>query len=116
MRAVCSRPHEMALMGILKLQNLGLTQVSPTFSEEIPSCPKVLSSCFTQHYSPTRKPLCIFCYFHCFLPSYSKDWMLFNELPYEFTLSMQGVLGLSLIHICRCRRYAVCRSRWSPYH
>eukprot|EP00826_Nyctotherus_ovalis_P016744 TRINITY_DN14865_c0_g1_i1.p1 TRINITY_DN14865_c0_g1~~TRINITY_DN14865_c0_g1_i1.p1 ORF type:complete len:250 (-),score=0.28 TRINITY_DN14865_c0_g1_i1:22-771(-) len=26
------------------------------------------------------------------------------------------VLLLSLIHICRCRRYAVCRSRWSPYH
>eukprot|EP00826_Nyctotherus_ovalis_P010700 TRINITY_DN12809_c0_g1_i1.p1 TRINITY_DN12809_c0_g1~~TRINITY_DN12809_c0_g1_i1.p1 ORF type:complete len:365 (+),score=93.87 TRINITY_DN12809_c0_g1_i1:74-1168(+) len=25
-------------------------------------------------------------------------------------------IGLSLIHICRCRRYAVCRSRWSPYH
>eukprot|EP00826_Nyctotherus_ovalis_P033122 TRINITY_DN26728_c0_g2_i1.p1 TRINITY_DN26728_c0_g2~~TRINITY_DN26728_c0_g2_i1.p1 ORF type:complete len:125 (+),score=14.73 TRINITY_DN26728_c0_g2_i1:116-490(+) len=25
-------------------------------------------------------------------------------------------LYLSLIHICRCRRYAVCRSRWSPYH
>eukprot|EP00826_Nyctotherus_ovalis_P066206 TRINITY_DN9767_c0_g1_i10.p1 TRINITY_DN9767_c0_g1~~TRINITY_DN9767_c0_g1_i10.p1 ORF type:complete len:155 (-),score=30.93 TRINITY_DN9767_c0_g1_i10:14-478(-) len=25
-------------------------------------------------------------------------------------------LSLSLIHICRCRRYAVCRSRWSPYH
>eukprot|EP00826_Nyctotherus_ovalis_P016820 TRINITY_DN14897_c0_g1_i2.p2 TRINITY_DN14897_c0_g1~~TRINITY_DN14897_c0_g1_i2.p2 ORF type:complete len:172 (+),score=23.78 TRINITY_DN14897_c0_g1_i2:260-775(+) len=25
-------------------------------------------------------------------------------------------LKLSLIHICRCRRYAVCRSRWSPYH
>eukprot|EP00826_Nyctotherus_ovalis_P027331 TRINITY_DN21360_c0_g1_i1.p2 TRINITY_DN21360_c0_g1~~TRINITY_DN21360_c0_g1_i1.p2 ORF type:complete len:156 (+),score=35.85 TRINITY_DN21360_c0_g1_i1:110-577(+) len=25
-------------------------------------------------------------------------------------------LVLSLIHICRCRRYAVCRSRWSPYH
>eukprot|EP00826_Nyctotherus_ovalis_P020456 TRINITY_DN16424_c0_g1_i2.p2 TRINITY_DN16424_c0_g1~~TRINITY_DN16424_c0_g1_i2.p2 ORF type:complete len:192 (-),score=48.00 TRINITY_DN16424_c0_g1_i2:8-583(-) len=24
--------------------------------------------------------------------------------------------NLSLIHICRCRRYAVCRSRWSPYH
>jgi len=23
---------------------------------------------------------------------------------------------LSLIHISRCRRYAVCRSRWSPYH
>eukprot|EP00826_Nyctotherus_ovalis_P063824 TRINITY_DN935_c0_g4_i3.p1 TRINITY_DN935_c0_g4~~TRINITY_DN935_c0_g4_i3.p1 ORF type:complete len:458 (-),score=183.87 TRINITY_DN935_c0_g4_i3:18-1391(-) len=26
------------------------------------------------------------------------------------------VYNLSLIHICRCRRYAVCRSRWSPYH
>eukprot|EP00826_Nyctotherus_ovalis_P049454 TRINITY_DN5986_c0_g1_i26.p1 TRINITY_DN5986_c0_g1~~TRINITY_DN5986_c0_g1_i26.p1 ORF type:complete len:361 (+),score=53.58 TRINITY_DN5986_c0_g1_i26:586-1668(+) len=26
------------------------------------------------------------------------------------------LLKLSLIHICRCRRYAVCRSRWSPYH
>eukprot|EP00826_Nyctotherus_ovalis_P022774 TRINITY_DN17591_c0_g1_i6.p1 TRINITY_DN17591_c0_g1~~TRINITY_DN17591_c0_g1_i6.p1 ORF type:complete len:205 (-),score=32.39 TRINITY_DN17591_c0_g1_i6:14-628(-) len=26
------------------------------------------------------------------------------------------VQTLSLIHICRCRRYAVCRSRWSPYH
>ena len=25
-------------------------------------------------------------------------------------------LRLSLIHIWRCRRYAVCRSRWSPYH
>ena len=25
-------------------------------------------------------------------------------------------LGLSLIHICRCRRYSLCRSRWSPYH
>ena len=24
--------------------------------------------------------------------------------------------ALSLIHIWRCRRYAVCRSRWSPYH
>ena len=27
-----------------------------------------------------------------------------------------GILCLSLIHIWRCRRYAVCRSRWSPYH
>eukprot|EP00826_Nyctotherus_ovalis_P012216 TRINITY_DN13206_c0_g2_i4.p1 TRINITY_DN13206_c0_g2~~TRINITY_DN13206_c0_g2_i4.p1 ORF type:complete len:216 (+),score=58.89 TRINITY_DN13206_c0_g2_i4:422-1069(+) len=26
------------------------------------------------------------------------------------------IFKLSLIHICRCRRYAVCRSRWSPYH
>eukprot|EP00826_Nyctotherus_ovalis_P000964 TRINITY_DN10094_c0_g1_i3.p1 TRINITY_DN10094_c0_g1~~TRINITY_DN10094_c0_g1_i3.p1 ORF type:complete len:165 (-),score=37.07 TRINITY_DN10094_c0_g1_i3:12-506(-) len=27
-----------------------------------------------------------------------------------------ALMDLSLIHICRCRRYAVCRSRWSPYH
>ena len=26
------------------------------------------------------------------------------------------VLGLSLIHIWRCRRSYACRSRWSPYH
>ena len=25
-------------------------------------------------------------------------------------------LALSLIHIWRCRRYSLCRSRWSPYH
>eukprot|EP00826_Nyctotherus_ovalis_P040787 TRINITY_DN4046_c0_g3_i4.p1 TRINITY_DN4046_c0_g3~~TRINITY_DN4046_c0_g3_i4.p1 ORF type:complete len:258 (-),score=60.26 TRINITY_DN4046_c0_g3_i4:26-724(-) len=25
-------------------------------------------------------------------------------------------IGLSLIHICRCRRIERCRSRWSPYH
>ena len=24
--------------------------------------------------------------------------------------------SLSLIHIWRCRRYSLCRSRWSPYH
>ena len=26
------------------------------------------------------------------------------------------LMALSLIHISLCRRYAVCRSRWSPYH
>ena len=25
-------------------------------------------------------------------------------------------MPLSLIHICRCRRYSLGRSRWSPYH
>ena len=25
-------------------------------------------------------------------------------------------IDLSLIHICRCRRSTLCRSRWSPYH
>eukprot|EP00826_Nyctotherus_ovalis_P016995 TRINITY_DN14965_c0_g1_i2.p1 TRINITY_DN14965_c0_g1~~TRINITY_DN14965_c0_g1_i2.p1 ORF type:complete len:109 (+),score=12.52 TRINITY_DN14965_c0_g1_i2:49-375(+) len=26
------------------------------------------------------------------------------------------IIQLSLIHICRCRRSTLCRSRWSPYH
>eukprot|EP00826_Nyctotherus_ovalis_P020599 TRINITY_DN16489_c0_g1_i1.p1 TRINITY_DN16489_c0_g1~~TRINITY_DN16489_c0_g1_i1.p1 ORF type:complete len:284 (-),score=52.77 TRINITY_DN16489_c0_g1_i1:9-860(-) len=30
--------------------------------------------------------------------------------------NVNGLGELSLIHICRCRRYAVCRSRWSPCH
>eukprot|EP00826_Nyctotherus_ovalis_P039915 TRINITY_DN3875_c0_g1_i26.p1 TRINITY_DN3875_c0_g1~~TRINITY_DN3875_c0_g1_i26.p1 ORF type:complete len:110 (+),score=29.11 TRINITY_DN3875_c0_g1_i26:73-402(+) len=41
----------------------------------------------------------------------------FKDGPYEFDSCFEsGNLDLSLIHICRCRRYAVCRSRWSPYH
>ena len=31
-------------------------------------------------------------------------------------LSLQQVVILSLIHIWRCRRSTLCRSRWSPYH
>ena len=34
---------------------------------------------------------------------------------YEKSLKYM-VFGLSLIHICRCRRLLTCRSRWSPYH
>eukprot|EP00826_Nyctotherus_ovalis_P056001 TRINITY_DN7495_c0_g1_i20.p1 TRINITY_DN7495_c0_g1~~TRINITY_DN7495_c0_g1_i20.p1 ORF type:complete len:386 (-),score=74.59 TRINITY_DN7495_c0_g1_i20:18-1175(-) len=34
----------------------------------------------------------------------------------QLTAINYGPYDLSLIHICRCRRYAVCRSRWSPYH
>ena len=30
--------------------------------------------------------------------------------------SLRTGLGLSLIHIWRCRRSYLCRSRWSPYH
>eukprot|EP00826_Nyctotherus_ovalis_P006440 TRINITY_DN11528_c0_g3_i3.p1 TRINITY_DN11528_c0_g3~~TRINITY_DN11528_c0_g3_i3.p1 ORF type:complete len:136 (-),score=10.65 TRINITY_DN11528_c0_g3_i3:12-419(-) len=36
-----------------------------------------------------------------------------NEI---FDSGVYMIQYLSLIHICRCRRYAVCRSRWSPYH
>eukprot|EP00826_Nyctotherus_ovalis_P024717 TRINITY_DN19080_c0_g1_i1.p1 TRINITY_DN19080_c0_g1~~TRINITY_DN19080_c0_g1_i1.p1 ORF type:complete len:141 (+),score=29.10 TRINITY_DN19080_c0_g1_i1:73-495(+) len=41
------------------------------------------------------------------------------ELSYYHNENINELLSLhklSLIHICRCRRYAVCRSRWSPYH
>eukprot|EP00826_Nyctotherus_ovalis_P011067 TRINITY_DN12889_c0_g1_i6.p1 TRINITY_DN12889_c0_g1~~TRINITY_DN12889_c0_g1_i6.p1 ORF type:complete len:419 (-),score=70.39 TRINITY_DN12889_c0_g1_i6:12-1241(-) len=43
-------------------------------------------------------------------------YLTFNScLSYCHHTHFIGVL-LSLIHICRCRRYAVCRSRWSPDH
>ena len=35
---------------------------------------------------------------------------------YHTREEIHSALLLSLIHIWRCRRYAVCRSRWSPYH
>eukprot|EP00826_Nyctotherus_ovalis_P019280 TRINITY_DN1591_c0_g2_i10.p1 TRINITY_DN1591_c0_g2~~TRINITY_DN1591_c0_g2_i10.p1 ORF type:complete len:262 (+),score=56.81 TRINITY_DN1591_c0_g2_i10:165-950(+) len=39
-----------------------------------------------------------------------------QSLVRDALLLCRPAKGLSLIHICRCRRYAVCRSRWSPYH
>eukprot|EP00826_Nyctotherus_ovalis_P033916 TRINITY_DN2771_c0_g2_i4.p1 TRINITY_DN2771_c0_g2~~TRINITY_DN2771_c0_g2_i4.p1 ORF type:complete len:220 (-),score=55.40 TRINITY_DN2771_c0_g2_i4:15-674(-) len=41
---------------------------------------------------------------------------LLGDIMVEFRDYNNALLYLSLIHICRCRRYAVCRSRWSPYH
>eukprot|EP00826_Nyctotherus_ovalis_P058883 TRINITY_DN8141_c0_g1_i2.p1 TRINITY_DN8141_c0_g1~~TRINITY_DN8141_c0_g1_i2.p1 ORF type:complete len:285 (+),score=109.53 TRINITY_DN8141_c0_g1_i2:155-1009(+) len=41
---------------------------------------------------------------------------IINTIGIETEESQHDNLKLSLIHICRCRRYAVCRSRWSPYH
>eukprot|EP00826_Nyctotherus_ovalis_P053155 TRINITY_DN6860_c0_g2_i1.p1 TRINITY_DN6860_c0_g2~~TRINITY_DN6860_c0_g2_i1.p1 ORF type:complete len:322 (+),score=94.53 TRINITY_DN6860_c0_g2_i1:73-1038(+) len=47
-----------------------------------------------------------------------KAFVLKCTIPYCFNIlhieDVQDVIDLSLIHICRCRRYAVCRSRWSP--
>ena len=40
----------------------------------------------------------------------SAFWDFRTSLPAFFSFS------LSLIHIWRCRRYSLCRSRWSPYH
>ena len=33
-----------------------------------------------------------------------------------FFVRVQSTFYLSLIHIWRCRRSTLCRSRWSPYH
>ena len=38
------------------------------------------------------------------------------DLPGQSSASTTTNEGLSLIHICRCRRIERCRSRWSPYH
>eukprot|EP00826_Nyctotherus_ovalis_P051010 TRINITY_DN6333_c0_g1_i6.p1 TRINITY_DN6333_c0_g1~~TRINITY_DN6333_c0_g1_i6.p1 ORF type:complete len:145 (-),score=9.68 TRINITY_DN6333_c0_g1_i6:22-456(-) len=45
-------------------------------------------------------------------------WYFFGRFACVFNPHLVKFLSLdlSLIHICRCRRYAVCRSRWSPYH
>eukprot|EP00826_Nyctotherus_ovalis_P031433 TRINITY_DN25122_c0_g1_i1.p1 TRINITY_DN25122_c0_g1~~TRINITY_DN25122_c0_g1_i1.p1 ORF type:complete len:151 (-),score=34.84 TRINITY_DN25122_c0_g1_i1:11-463(-) len=53
---------------------------------------------------------------------YTKYTAINGEFGPLFELCRMGNSGkvmeyvLSLIHICRCRRYAVCRSRWSPTH
>ena len=44
-----------------------------------------------------------------------------RRLQIEFSQIIQKITAetgkaLSLIHICRCRRSTLCRSRWSPYH
>eukprot|EP00826_Nyctotherus_ovalis_P013723 TRINITY_DN1374_c0_g1_i2.p2 TRINITY_DN1374_c0_g1~~TRINITY_DN1374_c0_g1_i2.p2 ORF type:complete len:173 (+),score=48.03 TRINITY_DN1374_c0_g1_i2:78-596(+) len=45
------------------------------------------------------------------------DYELANAvIPRVIAKCIKNSPHLSLIHICRCRRYAVCRSRWSPYH
>jgi len=47
----------------------------------------------------------------------ARDVVLFANVVHLHEIGVaQAGCGLSLIHICRCRRYAVCRSRWSPYH
>ena len=49
---------------------------------------------------------------------YSVRWIKSEDkkLLADFKKHNSLHLSLSLIHIWRCRRYAVCRSRWSPYH
>ena len=62
--------------------------------------------------------------FHGWILDRLYGFCLWDVLFHRFTSvcgSSLGFMGrsglkLSLIHIWRCRRYAVCRSRWSPYH
>ena len=46
-------------------------------------------------------------------------WVTFFFFLKFHLLKLNGagsLFHLSLIHIWRCRRYSLCRSRWSPYH
>eukprot|EP00826_Nyctotherus_ovalis_P033887 TRINITY_DN2767_c0_g2_i3.p1 TRINITY_DN2767_c0_g2~~TRINITY_DN2767_c0_g2_i3.p1 ORF type:complete len:159 (-),score=9.92 TRINITY_DN2767_c0_g2_i3:28-504(-) len=50
-----------------------------------------------------------------FYKSSIRSWIMKAKDKESFDDWVRNI-RLSLIHICRCRRYAVCRSRWSPYH
>ena len=43
----------------------------------------------------------------------SQPVLLLLDEPFS---NLDPDMTLSLIHIRRCRRYSLCRSRWSPYH
>ena len=43
-------------------------------------------------------------------------WLLGVRRKLPRKIGACGGLDLSLIHIWRCRRSTLCRSRWSPYH
>ena len=45
---------------------------------------------------------------------HSLGFSVFSELWMQ--IKIFAVIVLSLIHIWRCRRSTLCRSRWSPYH
>ena len=47
---------------------------------------------------------------------FSLDFALHNPKILHLHIGYRIVLSLSLIHIWRCRRSTLCRSRWSPYH
>ena len=51
--------------------------------------------------------------FHIELKCQFSWWYVFHN---TCTLNLLDVFPLSLIHIWRCRRSTLCRSRWSPYH
>ena len=48
-------------------------------------------------------------------PATTRKYMLTKNYSLN-EVNLYSMLGLSLIHIWRCRRRLRCRSRWSPYH
>ena len=54
-----------------------------------------------------------FCHVSKFL---SSDCLHYNAIKVIKSFFLILYLQLSLIHIWRCRRSTLCRSRWSPYH
>ena len=48
-------------------------------------------------------------------PFFALLWCMALKLPPRVARQCV-IIGLSLIHIWRCRRIRRCRSRWSPYH
>ena len=44
--------------------------------------------------------------YHIYAHQFFLGWFLYSQV----------LQNLSLIHIWRCRRSTLCRSRWSPYH
>ena len=79
------------------IQNTGLIRIGPDLSNSASR-------------EPTNNPQ--------WLSRYLKDSSSVREnVPHpNYDFLNQQDLDLSLIHIWRCRRYSLCRSRWSPYH
>ena len=49
---------------------------------------------------------------------WSETWVNWEDPSQDWwkSIGSSAVSSLSLIHIWRCRRSTLCRSRWSPYH
>ena len=78
-------------------------------------------SCVTVHIN-----MCSQCHVHCISTADKNSHFLSVKYEYNFgfcvtdpllqNTSVCAYCVLSLIHIWRCRRSTLCRSRWSPYH
>ena len=91
---------------------LSASRIYNTFSISIRSRKKKLGSCsisFLVH--PGRSPGILLCL------SASRIYNTFSISTRSRKKNLGSCsISLSLIHIWRCRRSTLCRSRWSPYH